>query len=513
MDFFKPGEQFVDYKNKYFNSVKNNSVSEYLDIKQVPHAIDIEESVLGAIILESGAIGEIADILNPSDFHLEKHQLIYKAAIQLFAAAKTIDVKIITDKLRKNGDLEKAGGLIYISRLTNKVISSVNIETHAYLIKELSIKRQLINYSNDLNELAYDSTVDVVDLLERAENKLFNISENKIAVTDFQSIVMQSLDAIQKAKGSQEISNGIPSGFDALDTLTFGWQNSDLIIVAARPSMGKTAFMLSAVRNAVVKYGKKVAIFSLEMSALQLVNRMLAAESNIQASKIRLGDLQPEEWESLQNKADIFSELPIFINDNPSLNIFELRAECRRLKHKHNIDFIVIDYLQLMQGYSGTKHFNREQEISHISRSLKALAKELEVPVIALSQLSRAVEARHDKRPIISDLRESGSIEQDADLVLLLYRPEYYKIEQNENGESLKGLAEVIVAKHRNGPVGTAVLRFLSQYVKFDNENALTNLQSSINGRNQPNAQLQEGTNNDPKFSLLNQENNNDHPF
>ncbi len=440
--------------------------------KMPPQAVDLEEAVLGALMLEREAITTVIDILKSDNFYREQHKVIYEAIIDLFNASEPVDLLTVTNQLRRNGTLEKAGGAFYITNLTTRVNSAANIEYHARIVSEMAIKRKLITIAGEIQREAYEDTADVFDLLDKTESALFEVSEANIRknYADMKTIMRDALRELEARKDHKDGLTGVPSGFSALDRVTSGWQPSDLIIIAARPAMGKTAFVVSALRNAAVDFDKPVAIFSLEMSAVQLVNRMISAEAELESEKIKKGNLADYEWEQLVHKTTRLNKAPIFIDDTPALSVLELRAKCRRLKAQHNIQMIIIDYLQLMSGDSskGGKGGNREQEIASISRALKQLAKELNCPVIALSQLSRAVETRGgDKRPQLSDLRESGSIEQDADMVMFLYRPEYYGILQGENGEPLQGVGEVIIAKHRNGSLDTVQLKFIGKYTRF----------------------------------------------
>lgn len=423
-------------------------------------------------MLEREAITTVIDILKIDNFYREQHKVIYEAIIDLFNASEPVDLLTVTNQLRKNGALDKAGGAFYITNLTTRVNSAANIEFHARIVAEMAIKRKLITIAGEIQREAYEETADVFDLLDKTESALFEVSEANIRknYADMKTIMRDALRELEARKNHKDGLTGVPSGFTALDRVTSGWQPSDLIIIAARPAMGKTAFVVSALRNAAVDFDKPVAIFSLEMSAVQLVNRMISAEAELESEKIKKGNLADYEWEQLVHKTTRLNKAPIFIDDTPALSVLELRAKCRRLKAQHNIQMIIIDYLQLMSGDSskGGKGGNREQEIASISRALKQLAKELNCPVIALSQLSRAVETRGgDKRPQLSDLRESGSIEQDADMVMFLYRPEYYGILQGENGEPLQGVGEVIIAKHRNGSLDTVQLKFIGKYTRF----------------------------------------------
>ena len=445
-----------------------SGISESLG-KLPPQAVEIEEAVLGALMLERDALSTVIDILHPQSFYKDAHQDIYEAIVDLFNDSQPIDIKTVTHQLRKVGKLEIVGGAHYVSELTAKVNSAANIEYHARIIAEQSIKRELIKISSEIQRDAYEDTVDVFKLLDQAEQSLFDVSESHIRKNydKMSALLHQAIDEIQEKKDKQDGLTGVASGFSALDRVTSGWQPSDLIIIAARPGMGKTAFVVSALRNAAIDFQSPVAIFSLEMSSVQLVNRMISAEAELESEMIKRGDLADYEWEQIMHKTDKLSQAPIFIDDTPALSILELRAKSRRLVAQHGVKLIIIDYLQLMSADSA-KGGNREQEIATISRSLKGIAKELNVPVIALSQLSRAVETRGgDKRPLLSDLRESGSIEQDADMVMFLYRPEYYGLDTDESGMPLQGLGEVIIAKHRNGRTDTVNLKFIGKYTKF----------------------------------------------
>ncbi|MGG7665078.1 replicative DNA helicase [Dyadobacter sp. BHUBP1] len=439
--------------------------------KLPPQAIDMEEAVLGALMIEKDALTAVADILRPDSFYKESHVRIYSAIVTLFADSEPIDMLTVTAKLRSTGELEMVGGASYIMELTSKVNSAANIEFHARIISQAYIKRELIKVSSEIQREAYEDTTDVFRLLDKTEQSLFAISESNIKknYADMGALMRQALAELDQKKNNKDGLTGVPSGFSALDRLTSGWQKTELMILAARPGMGKTAFVVSSLRNAAVDFNIPVAIFSLEMSSVQLVNRLISAEAEIDSEKIRKGSLAPHEWEQLHHRIHRLTNAPIYIDDTPALSVLELRAKCRRLKAQHDIQMIVIDYLQLMTGDTGGKSpGNREQEIAMISRSLKNLAKELDVPVIALSQLSRAVETRGgEKRPQLSDLRESGSIEQDADMVIFLYRPEYYGITEDEAGNSVAGVGEVILAKNRAGSLDTIQLRFIGKYTKF----------------------------------------------
>lgn len=439
--------------------------------KLQPQALELEESVLGALMLEKDALSLVIDILDTESFYHEKHQRVYNAIKALFSKSEPIDIRTVANQLRSTGELELVGGAFFITQLTNKVHSAGNIEYHARIIAQYAIKRQLIKIGAEIQKDAYEDTNDVFDLLDSTEQRLFEISESNIKrnFSSLTDILGQAMQELEERRNHEDGLTGVPSGFTKLDNLTSGWQMSDLIIIAARPAMGKTAFILSMLRNASVDHERPVAIFSLEMSSVQMVNRLISAEAEIEAEKIKKGNLQEHEYIQMHNKIGRLTNASIFIDDTPAISVLELRAKCRRLKSQHDIQLVVIDYLQLMTGENqGNKNAgNREQEIAQISRALKNLAKELNVPVIALSQLSRAVELRTDKRPQLSDLRESGSIEQDADMVLFLYRPEYYGLTEDMEGNPTTGTAEIILAKHRNGPVDTVTLRYVNKFTKF----------------------------------------------
>ncbi|WP_417887436.1 replicative DNA helicase [Zunongwangia sp.] len=438
-----------------------------------PQAVDLEEVVLGAMMIDKKGVDEIIDILHPDAFYKNSHKLIYEAIFKLFENTEAIDLLTVSNQLKKDGNFEKSGGDYYLIQLTQKVSSSAHIEFHARIILQKYIQRSLIKISAEIIEDSYDESVDVFDLLDTAEAKLYEVTQGNIkkSTESAQSLVIQAKNRIQEISNKEGLS-GIPSGFEKLDGLTSGWQPSDLIIVAARPGMGKTALTLSMARNISVGQGIPVAFFSLEMSSVQLITRLISSETGLSSEKLRTGNLEKHEWEQLNVKVKDLEKAPLFIDDTPSLSIFDLRAKARRLASQYGIKLIVIDYLQLMTAGGTQKGGNREQEISTISRNLKALAKELDVPVIALSQLSRAVETRGgSKRPLLSDLRESGAIEQDADIVSFIYRPEYYKIDEwdDEERSPTEGQAEFIVAKHRNGGLENIRLKFIGHLGKFDN--------------------------------------------
>ncbi len=434
-----------------------------------PQAIDLEEAVLGAIMLEKDAIIEVIDLLRPESFYKEENQKIYQAIIDLSLKEKAIDILTVTEELRKRKELEDIGGPLYITQLTGRVASAAHIEFHARIVAQKFIQRELIRVASEMQNRAFDESIDVNDLLDFSESELFNIAQGNIKkeTVKINVLLKEAIHQIEEASKREDSLSGVPSGYTKLDRMTSGWQNSDLVIIAARPSMGKTAFVLSMARTMAVEHKKSVALFSLEMASLQLINRLIVAETELPSDRIRNGNLAEYEWEQLEYKIKSLEEAPIFIDDTPALSIFELRAKCRRLKRQYDIDIIIIDYLQLMTGTPETKG-NREQEVSTISRALKGIAKDLNVPVIALSQLNRSVEVRSgSKRPQLSDLRESGAIEQDADMVLFIHRPEKYGFLEDEEGNSLKGVAEIILAKHRNGPIGDVHLRFRDEFAKF----------------------------------------------
>src|SRR4026209_2902734 len=441
-----------------------------------PQAKDLEEAVLGAIMLEKNAFDVVIEILKPECFYVDAHQRIYRAMQGLAQKNKPIDILTVAEELRSKEELEMVGGPFYVTKLTNAVVSSAHIETHSRIILQKFIQRELIRVSGEIIGDAYEDSTDVFDLLDDAESKLFEITSNHLRKNfdTIDSVLVKTIQRIEDLRHKNEDVSGVPSGYPLLDRITYGWQNTDLIILAARPSVGKTAFALNLARNAALHPSKPtpIAFFSLEMSASQLVQRILSAESEIWLEKIARGKLEEHEMKQLYAKGiQRLAQAPIFIDDTAALNIFELRAKCRRLKNKHNVGLIIIDYLQLMSG-TGDRNSNREQEISRISRDLKGLAKELQVPIIALSQLSREVEKRKEgnKMPQLSDLRESGAIEQDADMVMFLYRPEYYDITSNELGESNKGETHVRIAKHRNGQLETIKLKALLHIQKFIEE-------------------------------------------
>lgn len=437
-----------------------------------PQAIDLEEAVLGALMLEREALNEVIDILKAESFYKDAHQKIFAAIQTIFQRSEPVDILTVTAELRSLGELDTVGGAYYISYLTNRVASSANIQFHARIISQKHILRELIRISSQTITEAYEESTDVFELLDRSEQELFTVAQGNIRkeYDTMSDVIKIAIENIEAAKKNTDGVSGVPTGFHALDRVTSGWQNSDMVVIAARPGMGKTAFVLSMARNIAVDFNIPVAIFSLEMASVQLVNRLISGETGIKAEKLRKGNLEDHEFTQLHTRIKKLAKAPIFIDDTPSLSIFELRAKARRLKSKHNISCIIIDYIQLMTGGSDNKNGNREQEISMISRSIKTIAKELNIPILALSQLSRAVETRGgDKRPMLSDLRESGAIEQDADIVSFIYRPEYYDLHEDEDGNSLDGVGQIIIAKHRNGALETVSLKFEKEFAKFGN--------------------------------------------
>ncbi|MEA3496268.1 MAG: replicative DNA helicase [Bacteroidota bacterium] len=473
-------ENKIEAVKDQISKVRRNAPKLYPQISELgkipPQAINVEEAVLGALMLERDALMEVLDILTPKIFYKEEHKIIYEAIVNLSVKSNPIDILTVTAELRKEAKLEEVGGAYYISDLTNRVGSSANIEYHARILVEKFILRELIRISSKIQEDAFNETTDVFDLLDSAEQNLFNIAQGNLK-GDYETmsdLIVKSIQSIEEIKNTRDERGGVtgvPSGYNDLDRITSGWQKSDLIIIASRPGMGKTSLALSMARNAAVDFDMPIAVFSLEMSSLQLVQRLISAEAELDAMKLRNGDLEEHEWQQLNTKINRLSDSKIFIDDTPGINVFELRAKCRRLHSQEGIKMVLIDYLQLMNAQTDNRrNFNRENEISTISRALKGLAKELDIPVIALSQLSREVEKRtSSKRPILSDLRESGSIEQDADQVMFIYRPEYYGLTENEDGDPTTGLAELIIAKNRHGSVSTVKLKFISTFARFSN--------------------------------------------
>ena len=463
-----------------------------------PQARELEEAVLGALMLEKDAYSMISEILSPDCFYDKTHELIFSAIQNLAIQQKPIDILTVVEQLRKTGTLEAACGTLYIAQLSQKVVSSAHIDYHARIVAQKYLARELITFSSDVAGKAFDETNDVDDLMQEAEGKLFEISQRNLKkdVVHINPIIKEAFNLMREASKRTDGLSGLPSGFKDLDKLTSGWQNSDLIIIAARPAMGKTAFVLSMAKNMAVNFNIPIAVFSLEMSNVQLVNRLIVNVAELSGEKIKTGQLAEYEWHQLDSKINKLYDSPIYVDDTPSLSVFELRTKARRLVKEHHVKCLVIDYLQLMNA-SGMETKSREQEVSAISRSLKGLAKELNIPIIALSQLNRSIDMRTNqprtkgetfdaKRPQLSDLRESGAIEQDADIVCFIHRPEYYKIFQDEHGNDLTGKAEIIIAKHRNGSTGDIILEFKKEFARFQNldENKIiTDYQSRVSSQ------------------------------
>lgn len=459
----------ADQKKKAVRSALNEQMG--LDQgKLPPQALDLEQAVLGALMIDPLAVNHVIDTLQPDYFYKQEHKLIYTAISRLFNASQPVDIMMVANDLKQHGELELAGGAYYVASLTNKVASGAHIEAHAKIVHQKYVQRELIKVGADITRKAYEDSTDPMELLDEAENKLLSVGETSFRsdYTDMNLLIRDYIKEVEEVSERSDQVSGVPSGFAALDRITSGWQKGTLLILAARPGMGKTAFALTMARNIAVDFKKPVAIFSLEMSALELVGRLISAETRIPGRKFKQGDLAPYEWEWLHSKVgNLTSGGRICIDDTSALTMFELRAKCRRLKQQYDIQMVFIDYLQLMRGDgNNNKVGNREQEISQISRQLKGLAKELKIPILALSQLSRAVETRGgDKKPQLSDLRESGAIEQDADMVMFIYRPDYYGMQ----GENMpEGAAELLIEKHRSGSTGSVPLRFIKEFAKFE---------------------------------------------
>lgn len=461
--------------------------------KLPPQAKELEEAILGGLMLEKDAYSIISDILKPESFYDPVHQLIYGAIQGLAMQQKPVDVLTVVEELKRRGELDSAGSTIYVAELSEKVASAAHIEYHSRIIAQKYLARELISFSSDVTQQAFDETIDVDDLMQETEGRLFELSQRNVKkdVLQINPFIKEAMDKIQIAANRKDGMSGTPTGFKELDTFTSGWQPSDLVIIAARPAMGKTAFVLSMAKNIALDFETPVGVFSLEMSNVQLVNRLIVNVCQIRGESIKSGRLSDDEWVRLDKNHKLLYNSPIYIDDTPSLSVFELRTKARRLVREHGVKILIIDYLQLMNA-SGMSFGSREQEVSIISRSLKGLAKELDIPIIALSQLNRGVENRQGnegKRPQLADLRESGAIEQDADIVCFIHRPEYYRITEDEQGNSLVGVAEIIVAKHRNGPTGIAKMRFDNEYARFQNldENTVgkryVEIQSRMNGK------------------------------
>ena len=447
--------------------------------KLPPQAPELEESVLGALMIEKDAFGTVADLLRPESFYSDRNRHIFEAIRTLSSKEAPVDVLSVAEQLRTMGTLEQAGGVVYLSDLTRRVASAAHLRYHAQIVAQKATARDLITMACQIEEKGYDETQDVHDLMQFAESGIFEISQRTQArdVTQIDPVITEAFDRMRKASQNEGNISGVPSGFDALDKITSGWQKSDLIIIAARPAMGKTAFVLSMAKNIAVNYHRPVAMFSLEMSNVQLVNRLIMNVCEIEGDKIKNGRLTKAEWDKLEHKVVDLQGAPLYVDDTPGLSVFELRSKARKLVKDKHVELIIIDYLQLMNA-NGSNFGSREQEVSIISRTLKGMAKELDIPIIALSQLNRSVEKRDQsnsvdgKKPQLSDLRESGAIEQDADMVCFIHRPEYYHLyNDDKTGKDLRGLGQIIVAKHRNGATDEVWLRFVGKYAKFQNEN------------------------------------------
>ena len=449
-----------------------------------PQALEVERAVLGALMNDRDAYAVVCEILSPESFYEQRNQLIYSAIRDLSLAEKPVDVLTVTDELERQGSLDKVGGAIYIADLSNKVASSANIEYHARIIAHKFLVRQLISFASEIETKAFDGSMDIDDLMQEAEGSLFELSRRNMKkdYTQIDPVISHAVEVIQKAAANKDGLTGVPTGYHKLDNITSGWQASDLVIIAGRPAMGKTSFALSMAKNIAADYKVPMAFFSLEMSNVQLVNRLISNCCEIQGSKILNGQLKPDEWERLDKRLNNLIGSPLYVDDTPGLSVFELRTKARRLVRDHGVKIIMIDYLQLMNA-NGMRFSSRQEEVSTISRSLKQIAKELDIPILALSQLNRGVESREGlegKRPQLSDLRESGAIEQDADMVLFVHRPEYYHIYQDENGRDLHGMAQIIIAKHRKGATGDVLLNFRGEFTRFENpEDTNSNLNNA----------------------------------
>jgi len=459
---------------------KRSGATKIVEVPQVdqyghkqPQSLDLEVAVLGALMVEQDSYGMVAELLKPESFYDHRHQLIYQAIQALNAEQKPVDIMTVIHQLESTDHLEAAGGEVYLMQINAQVASSAHIEYHAKIIAQKSLQRQLITYSSIVGTKAFDATIDVADLMQEAESMLYSIAQKNMKkdFTQIDPVISQVYELIQKAQTKEGGLSGLPTGFQELDKITNGWQNSDLIIIAARPSMGKTAFALSMVKRMAVDYKIPCAMFSLEMSNQQLVQRLMVNVSELSGEKLRSGQLAPYEWGQLDKRVRQLYNAPIYIDDTPSLSVFELQTKARRLVRDFGVKAIMIDYLQLMQA-SGLNTNNRQEEVSSVSRALKGLAKELNIPILALSQLNRGVESREGlegKRPQLSDLRESGAIEQDADMVLFVHRPEYYGLYADDKGRDLHGMAQIIIAKHRKGATGDVLLTFRGEYTRFEN--------------------------------------------
>lgn len=438
-----------------------------------PQAVEIERVVLGALMVDSDAFSVVSELLKPETFYEPRHQKIYEAIRNMNMDERPVDIMTLNDELSKMGEIDKVGGVDYLMEISSQVASAAHVESHARILAEKYMQRQLIHFAGDIETKAYDSSVDVDELMQQAEGSLFQISQNNMKqdFTQVAPVVKNAVEILQRAASNKGGLTGIPTGYVGMDEITSGWQASDLVIIAGRPAMGKTSFALSIAKNVAVDYGVPIGFFSLEMNNVQLVNRLISNVCEVSGRKILNGQLDPSDWERLDKRIGRLTDAPIYVDDTPGLSVFELRTKARRLVREKGVKIIMIDYLQLMNA-NGMKFGSRQEEVSTISRSLKGLAKELDIPVLALSQLSRNVENREGlegKRPQLSDLRESGAIEQDADMVLFVHRPEYYHIYQDDHGNDLRGMAQVIIAKHRKGATGDVTLTFKGAFTRFEN--------------------------------------------
>ena len=452
--------------------------------KLPPRDTELEEIVLGACMLEKDAYMNVCDLLVADSFYDPVNKKIFEAITTLGLNQRPIDMMTVTEQLRRDGTLEEVGGAVHIAELTARVYSTANLEYHAGIVAQKYLARRLITFAAGVETKAYDESNDIEELLQETESQLFDISQNQLKreVTQIDPVINMALEQIQSAANNESGLSGLQTGYRELDKMTSGWQNSDLIIIAARPAMGKTAFVLSMAKNMAVDYNVPIAIFTLEMSNVQLIKRLISNVASLEGEKIKSGRLSPEEEDRLNSRIRNIYGAPLYLDETPGLSISELRTKARRLVREKGVKMIMIDYLQLMNA-TGMKLGSREQEVSTISRSLKALAKELNIPIIALSQLNRSTESREDKRPVLSDLRESGAIEQDADIVCFIHRPEYYtRAAQDGEGNNIKGLAYLIVAKHRSGGVGDVKLHFVYKFAKFENwEEGYEVMQETLN--------------------------------
>ena len=436
-----------------------------------PQAVEIERVVLGALMVDSDAFSVVSELLKPETFYEPRHQKIYEAIRNMNMDERPVDIMTLNDELSKMGEIDKVGGVDYLMEISSQVASAAHVESHARILAEKYMQRQLIHFAGDIETKAYDSSVDVDELMQQAEGSLFQISQNNMKqdFTQVAPVVKNAVEILQRAASNKGGLTGLPTGYTGMDEITSGWQASDLVIIAGRPAMGKTSFALSIAKNVAVDYGVPIGFFSLEMNNVQLVNRLISNVCEVSGRKILNGQLDPSDWERLDKRIGRLTDAPIYVDDTPGLSVFELRTKARRLVREKGVKIIMIDYLQLMNA-NGMKFGSRQEEVSTISRSLKGLAKELDIPVLALSQLSRNVENREGlegKRPQLSDLRESGAIEQDADMVLFVHRPEYYHIYQDEKGNDLHGMAQIIIAKHRKGSTGDVLLNFRGEFTRF----------------------------------------------